>query len=276
MTVFDLHCHSTRSDGLLTPSELAARAAGRGVNVLALTDHDDTSGLAEARAHAAGAGMDFVNGVEISVTWHEHTLHVVGLRIDPDCPALADGLAQVRSGRGRRAEEMAAGLARAGIPASLEGARAYVTNPALVGRAHFARFLAERGHARDVGSVFRKYLAAGKPGYVPHQWASLAEAVAWITASGGIAVLAHPGRYRLTRHEREELLGSFKELGGRAIEVVTGSHSPEQHITWGQYAQRFGLHASVGSDFHGPDESLRDLGALPPLPDGCRPVWELF
>ncbi len=171
---------------------------------------------------------------------------------------------------------MAAGLAQAGIPGTFEGASAYATNPALVGRTHFARFLAARGYARDVGAVFRRYLTAGRPGYVPHQWASLEEAVTWIRASGGIAVLAHPGRYRIGNLQREELLGCFSDLGGKGVEVVTGSHTPEQHITWGHYAQRFGLFASVGSDFHGPGESLRDLGSLPPLPEGCRPVWELF
>ena len=188
MSKYDLHSHSTRSDGTLSPRELVTRAADRGVTVLALTDHDDTGGLQEAGARADSAGMHFVNGVEVSVTWRDQTLHVVGLQFDSNHPALAAGLARVRSGRQRRAEDMAAGLAQAGIPGTLEGASAYVTNPALVGRAHFARFLASRGYARDVGAVFRRYLTAGKPGYVPHQWASLDEAVDWITASGGIAV----------------------------------------------------------------------------------------
>jgi 3',5'-nucleoside bisphosphate phosphatase len=276
MSKYDLHSHSTRSDGLLSPRELVARAATRGVTVLALTDHDDTGGLKEAGAYAEAAGMRFVNGVEVSVTWGDHTLHVVGLHVDSDHPALAAGLARVRSGRQRRAECMAAGLAQAGISGTLEGASTYVTNPAFVGRAHFARFLVAYGYARDVGAVFRRYLTAGRPGYVPHQWASLDEAVDWITASGGIAVLAHPGRYALGNAQREELLGSFKDLGGEAIEVVTGSHTADQHVTWGRYARRFGLLASVGSDFHGPGESLRDLGSLPPLPEECRPVWELF
>ena len=276
MSKYDLHSHSTRSDGLLSPRALVERAAARGVTVLALTDHDDTGGLRDASACAAAMGMRLVNGVEVSVTWGDQTVHVVGLHVDPNHPALAGGLARVRSGRRRRAEDMAAGLAQAGIPGTLEGASAYVTNPAFVGRAHFARYLAKCGYARDIGAVFRRYLTAGRPGYVPHQWASLDEAVDWIVASGGIAVLAHPGRYPLGNVQREELLGRFRDLGGKAIEVVTGSHTAVQHVTWGRYAQRFGLLASVGSDFHGPGESLRDLGSLPPLPDGCRPVWELF
>lgn len=276
MPVFDLHAHSTRSDGVLSPRELVTRASARGVTVLALTDHDDTSGLDEARTHARAAGLGFVNGVEISVTWNGETLHVVGLQVDPHAPELAAGLARIRSGRDRRAEGMAASLARVGIPGCLDGARRYVTNPALVGRAHFARYLVERGHARDLASVFKKYLSYGNPGYVPHQWATLGEAVRWIVGAGGIAVLAHPGRYRLAPAQREALLESFKAVGGSAIEVVTGSHTRDQYATWGRYARRFGLDASMGSDFHGPGESARDLGSLPPLPQGCRPVWQAF
>jgi hypothetical protein len=276
MPPFDLHCHSTGSDGLLAPATVVARAARRGVRTLALTDHDEVSGLREAREHAAEVGVAFINGVEISATWSGRTLHVVGLHIDPENAELAAGLEQVRSGRQHRAESIASGLEEAGIEGSLAGARSYVTNPELVGRTHFARFLVERGHARDVQSVFRKYLTAGKPGYVPHQWASLEQAVHWIKASGGIAVLAHPGRYGLKNAERESLLSSFVATGGTAIEVVTGSHTPDQYATWARYAQRFGLLASAGSDFHGPGESRRDFGELPELPAGCAPVWEKF
>lgn len=276
MASFDLHCHSTRSDGLLAPAEVVARAAVRGVRTLALTDHDEVSGLREARERAGDVGVGFINGVEISVTWSGHTLHIVGLHIDPDNSELATGLEQIRSGRQSRAENIACGLEKAGIAGSLAGARSYVTNPELVGRTHFARFLVERGHARDVQAVFRKYLTDGKPGYVPHQWASLDQAVHWIKVSGGIAVLAHPGRYGLTRAERESVLSSFKDTGGSAVEVVTGSHMPDQYATWAGYAQRFGLLASAGSDFHAPGESRRDFGELPGLPAGCTPVWEKF
>jgi predicted metal-dependent phosphoesterase TrpH len=276
MLKYDLHCHSTRSDGVLEPRELVARAAARGVEMLALTDHDEIGGLAEARHEAGRAGLIFVDGVEISVDWDGHTLHVVGLQIDPGNRDLASGLDAIRSGRAGRAVRIAAGLAAAGIEGSLEGAYRYVTNEALVGRAHFARFLVERGYASDIAGVFRKFLTPGRPGYVPHQWASLGDAMSWINASGGIPVLAHPGRYKLNNKQRETLLDTFKALGGVAVEVVTGSHTAEQYAAWGHYAQRFGLHASVGSDFHGPEESYRDLGALPPLPVGCQPVWELF
>ena len=270
---FDLHCHSTYSDGVLRPDELVRRAARRGVSVLALTDHDETDGVTEAHRLAGGEGVEIVNGVEISVTWNSQTLHIVGLHIDPAHPELASGLNGLREGRRRRAEQIADELDKAGVEGSLAGARAHVTNPELVGRTHFARFLAERGHARDVNSVFRKFLVHGKPGHVPHLWAGLEQAIGWIRASGGMAVLAHPGRYKLDEPQRCALLAAFKEAGGAAIEVVTGSHTPAQFQSYARYAQRYGLLASAGSDFHGPGESYRDLGELPDLPRGCTPVW---
>jgi predicted metal-dependent phosphoesterase TrpH len=276
MLTIDLHCHSTRSDGLLPPAEVVARAAERGVRILALTDHDDLSGLQEAGEHAAAVGLPFINGVEISVTWRGCTLHVVGLRIDPENEVLVRGLECIRAGRQQRAETIASGLDRAGIPGTLAGARSYVTNPNLVSRTHFARFLVAAGLARDVQSVFKNYLTSGKPGYVSHQWATLEEAVSWIKASGGVAVLAHPGRYGLSRADRHGMLGEFVDAGGGGIEVVTGSHSADQYATWAGYARRFGLMASAGSDFHGPAESRRDFGTLPGLPPGLQPVWECF
>lgn len=273
---FDLHSHSTHSDGLLTPSELVERAAQRGVDALALTDHDETGGLAEARAAARRRGIALIDGVEVSVSWHGHTLHVVGLNVDPRHAALAAGLQAVRDGRRGRAERIAADLERAGIAGSLEGARGYAANPELVGRTHFARYLVEHGHARDMPSAFKRYLTAGNPGDVPHQWAALGDAVSWIRASGGVAVLAHPGRYRMAEEERHALLAAFKEAGGLGLEVVTGSHTPDQFVYWAKGARRYGLHASAGSDYHGPGESYRDLGELPALPAGCTPVWRLL
>jgi predicted metal-dependent phosphoesterase TrpH len=269
----DLHSHSTWSDGLLKPAQLVARAGERGVGLLALTDHDETGGLAEACDACAAAGVTLVNGVEISVSWGGHTVHVVGLRVDPAHPSLSAGLAKLREGRHHRAEAIARGLEKAGIEGSLAGARAYVTNPELVGRAHFARFLVERGVARDLQAVFRRYLTPGKPGYVPHQWAGLGEAVDWIQASGGLAVLAHPGRYPFDAAQREALFEGFKETGGKGIEVVTGSHTADQFDVYARYARRYGLLASSGSDFHGASESRRDLGDLPELPSGCEPIW---
>lgn len=279
MLDYDLHCHSNISDGTLTPAEVVNRAHGRGVRVLALTDHDDTDGLAEARGAAEGLGMTFVNGVEISVTWRKHTLHLVGLGIDPAYPPLQQGLLSVRSGRGLRAQKMSDELAKIGIGGVFTGALKFADNPNMIGRTHFARYLVEAGHCKDVKSVFNRYLATGKPGYVPHQWANLADAIGWIKGSGGLAVLAHPGRYMVGKYSMgkksmHELLTEFTELGGAALEVVTGSHTPEQYAEFSRYAEEFNLYSSCGSDFHGPDESYRDLGRLPDLPMICRPVWE--
>ena len=278
MLDYDLHCHSNVSDGTLTPTELVARAAGREVKVLALTDHDDVAGLKEAAKAAASHGIAFINGVEISVTWRKHTLHIVGLHIDPEYPALVEGLRGIRSGRRHRAELMAESLARSGIGGVLEGAYRYAANPDIIGRTHFARYLVEIGHCKDVRSVFNRYLVNGKPGYVPHQWADLRDAISWIRGSGGIAVLAHPGRYTsgrkpMGRTTLLELLKEFVELGGQGIEVVSGSHTPPQYAEFARYAQEFGLLCSCGSDFHGPGESYRDLGRLPDFPLDCRPVW---
>ena len=281
MLDYDLHCHSNVSDGLLTPVELVARAAERGVKVLALTDHDDVAGLAEAAEAAARHGIQLINGVEISVSWRTHTLHIVGLNIDPSYSLLAEGLLGLRSGRGARAQLMAESLARSGIGGALEGSYRYAGNPSLIGRTHFARFLVENGHSKDVGSVFKNYLVKGKPGYVTHQWATLPEAINWITGSGGVAVLAHPGRYMAGRKKMgsttmRELLREFHDLGGRGIEVVSGSHTPEQFAEFARYAKEFDLLASCGSDYHGPGESYRDLGRLPDFTLDCRPIWQVW
>ncbi len=281
MLDYDLHCHSSISDGLLTPADLVARAALRGVKTLALTDHDDIDGLAEAATAAKQHGIQFINGVEISVTWRNHTVHIVGLRIDPECKLLVDGLRSVRGSRGARARLMAESLAKCGIGGALEGAYRYVSNPELIGRTHFARYLVEAGHAKDVRSVFDKYLVKGKPGYVPHQWASLEDAVKWVRDCGGIAVVAHPGRYiagsgRMGKNNLRELLREFTALGGQGIEVVSGTHTPEQFAEFARYAKELNLFASCGSDYHGPGESYRDVGCLPDFPPGCRPVWEAW
>lgn len=273
MLSIDLHCHSTCSDGLMTPAALVARAAERGVDLLALTDHDEVCGLEEARAEAKRQGIEFVSGVEISVLWRNHPLHVVGLRIDPTHPALAAGLGESRDGRIERARRMAAELEKVGIRGSFEGALHYAGRPETVGRAHFARYLVEQGHVRDVKTVFTRYLVKGKPGWVRHQWPAIERAVEWIRESGGMSVLAHPGRYRTTGAEMDELLREFAAMGGDGVEVVSGSHTPDEVARFAEAARRHGLRASVGSDFHGPGESFRDLGHLPPLPADLVPVW---
>jgi predicted metal-dependent phosphoesterase TrpH len=273
MPRYDLHSHSTSSDGLLAPAALVARALAQGVDVLALTDHDDTGGLAEATAAARGTALTLVNGAEISASWGRHTVHIVALRIAPDCPELESGLAGIRQGRDDRARRIADSLAAAGIPGAYDGAIAYVTSPRLVARTHFARFLVERGHAKDMKAVFRRYLTHGKPGYVAHAWATLPQAIAWIHAAGGQAVLAHPGRYELTATGMRRLLSEFRDLGGDAIEVLSSSHTPAQCAQFATLARVFGLAASCGSDYHGPGESWIELGALPALPVGVTPVW---
>jgi 3',5'-nucleoside bisphosphate phosphatase len=270
---YDLHCHSTASDGLLAPAELVRRAAANGVDILALTDHDELCGLAEARAQAATLGLRFIDGVEVSITWGGITIHVVGLNIDPGNSQLQQGLHAIRQGRAVRAKKMAEDLARVGIPGSLEGAYGYVENPNLIGRTHFARFLAEKRYVSDVKSAFQHYLVSGKPGYVPHQWATLEEALTYIKAGGGIAVVAHPGRYKLTRTEMRKFLGEFRDSGGSGIEVITSSHTPEQSLEYAILAREFGFLASRGSDFHGPGESRVDLGKLPDLAADLKPVW---
>jgi 3',5'-nucleoside bisphosphate phosphatase len=272
----DLHCHSVVSDGTLTPEQLAQRAAANGVELWALTDHDEIGGLQRAAAAARAHGMKYLTGTEISVTFADETVHIVGLGFDADDAAMSQGLYDTRGGRGKRALEMSAGLARIGIHGAYEGALKFVGNPELISRTHFARFLVESGHCRDTAEVFRKYLTEGKPGYVPHRWASLRDAVHWITAAKGVAVIAHPGRYNFTANEEYALFTEFKAHGGLAIEVVTGSHTLGEYTEYAGKALEFDFAASRGSDFHSPDESHCDLGKLPPLPGRLTPVWELL
>ena len=270
----DLHCHSSVSDGLLRPAEVVRRATANGVDLLALTDHDEIGGLAEARAEAAAVGLAFIDGAEISVSWGEdQTVHVVALGFDPTSAPLIDGLAKVRGGRDSRAQRMAAELDKVGIHGAYEGALAYAGNPALISRAHFARYIVQLGHAKDVSSVFDWWLAKGKPGYVAHPWATLEEAMAWIHGAGGIAVVAHPARYRLSRAELHEMLAAFKSLGGIGIEVISGSSDSDEIREFAQVARQFGFLASRGSDFHGPGESWTDLGRMPDLPPDLESVW---
>lgn len=270
----DLHCHSTVSDGWLTPTEVVLRAAANGVDFLALTDHDETGGLAEAQAAAEAAGIRFVPGVEISVTWGGETIHVVGLGIESAHPVLQAGLMQVRSGRTARARKMSDALAELGIRDALDGAMAFARNPALVSRAHFARHLVAIGLMPHTDAVFKHYLVRGKPGFVETRWADLADAVEWIRAAGGLPVVAHPGRYRLSDADLERLLAEFADAGGQGLEVVSGSHSDAKVSKFARYARRFGLLASRASDFHGEQESRVDLGRCAPLPEGVVPVWQ--
>jgi predicted metal-dependent phosphoesterase TrpH len=271
----DLHCHSNVSDGCLSPAALVQRAAASGVDLLALTDHDQLDGLAEAEATAHELGICFVSGVEVSVSWRGKTVHVVGLGIDRGNAALAAGLAWVRSGRARRAEAMARSLERVGIRGSLEGALRHAEHPDMIGRRHFARHLAATGVVDDLAAAFRRYLVPGKPGYVAHEWASLRAALGWIGDAGGHAVLAHPGRYRLSAGALHDLIGEFRTLGGRALEILTSSHSNDQLRLFAALAQSFGLCASRGSDFHAPGEGA-EFGALPELALPVVPIWNVW
>jgi hypothetical protein len=269
----DLHCHSTVSDGTLQPEELAVRAKGNGVQLWALTDHDEIGGQQRARDAALAVGLPYLTGAEISVTFADVTVHIVGLGFDADNASLAAGLAATRGGRRERALEMSDGLARIGIHGAYDGALKYVGNPELISRTHFARFLVDSGVCGDTSEVFRKYLVEGKPGFVPHRWATLRNAVTWIVDAGGLAVIAHPARYKFSANEEYALFSEFKALGGRGVEVVTGSHSAADATRYAETALEFDLLASRGSDFHSPHESHLDLGALPPLPDKLTPVW---
>jgi predicted metal-dependent phosphoesterase TrpH len=274
MVRYDLHCHSTYSDGLLTPTEVVNRAASRGVDVLALTDHDEVAGIPEARAAAATAGITLVPAAEVSVSWGEDTtLHIVALQIDPTHAPLCEGLRAIRSGRDGRARRIGEALEKAGIPGAFEGAKRYVTSEHLIARSHFARYLVEQGVASEVKDVFKRYLVPGKPGYVPHAWAELGQALSWIADAGGTAVLAHPGRYRLSPSELRDMIGEFRDRGGRGIEVLSSAHNAAQVAEFSGIARVYGLLASCGSDYHGPGESHLDLGDLPPLPAGTTPVW---
>ncbi len=270
----DLHSHSNVSDGVLSPEALVERASENRTDVMALTDHDEVQGIPEARSAAKKYGVKFVPGVEISTTWAGATVHIVGLNIDETNPDLVRGLAETRHGRVERAMEMSLRLERVGISGAYEGAMNLVSNPFLVSRKHFARYLVAAGHCKDIREAFRRYLVEGKPGYMPHHWASLEDAVSWIRGAGGVVGIAHPGRYRFSDLVFGAFFEEFKHLGGTMIEVVTGSHSPDQYLKFAKVARDYGFLASQGSDFHAPDESRVDIGMLPPLPEGVVPVWK--
>lgn len=272
----DLHCHSVVSDGTLTPEALAERAKENGVHLWALTDHDELGGQQRAKEAATALNLEYLAGVEISVTWMGQTIHIVGLGIDADHHGMLEGLRRTRDGRGNRAKLMAEQLLKAGIPGAYEGALHYAGNHELISRTHFARYLVEQGVCKDTEHVFKNYLVEDKPGYVPHMWAKLDDAVTWIKDAGGVAVIAHPGRYNFNAMQMDELYKHFKEIGGLGIEVITGSHTPDQYQEYGKIAQQYGFLASRGSDFHDPSESHTDLGVLPLLPEHLTPVWSVF
>lgn len=274
MTCYDLHSHSTASDGSLAPVQLIARAIEQDVDVLALTDHDGTEGIAAAQQAAQDTDLTLISGVEISVTWGNGTVHILGLNIDPDNSELQQGLTAMRDFRVGRAHEIAKRLDKSGISGALEGARKYASE-VMLGRLHFAKFLVEHNYAKDVQDVFKHYLVRGKPGYVPGQWTNLADAVSWINSAGGQAVIAHPARYKITATKSRRLIEEFKEAGGVGFEVVSGRQHAEEVKHLARLAEKFELFSSCGSDFHTPD-SWAELGKLSPLPESCTPIWSTW
>ena len=272
MTCYDLHSHSTASDGALSPEDLIARAIAQGVDVLALTDHDGTEGIAKAQQASQNTELTLIPGVEISVTWGGGTVHIIGLNVDVDNATLQQGLMEMRTFRIDRAAKMAERLEKAGITGALDGARKYASD-VMLGRLHFAQFLVEQGHAKNISDVFKRFLVRNKPGYVPGEWASLTNAVTWITAAGGQAVIAHPARYKMTATKLRRLITDFKFAGGVGIEVVSGRQHPEEVKNLARLAEQFELLASCGSDFHTPDNTWVELGQLAALPQSCVPIW---
>lgn len=273
MLNIDLHSHSICSDGVLTPQELVKRAALNGATALALTDHDMVKGIAEAKAAAEKAGIRFVPGVEISISWGGRSVHIVGLGVDETNETFVKNLDANRSGRVERAIEIGRKLALCGIPDAYEAVIKTVPNPVVISRKHFSRYLVDAKICSNATEAFEQYLKKGRPAYVFHEWTTLEKAVGWIHSAGGIAVIAHPGRYEISETSLLSLFDEFKQLGGAAIEVVTGSHSKDLYPYFADLAKRFDFLASAGSDFHAPDENYLDVGKLPDLPDGLTPVW---
>ena len=268
----DLHSHSTVSDGTLTPSELIARAHENGVKVFALTDHDATEGLNEAVLAADKVGINFVPGIELSVTWSHQTIHIVGLGINPDDTVLNLGLKGLREFREERGAKIAQKLEKAGFVNALEGTKKF-SNGEILSRTHFAQYIVEQGKAKDVRQVFKRYLVNGKPGYVAGKWASLEDALSWIHGAGGIAIIAHPARYKISATRLRQLIAEFKELGGLGFEAISGSHSPDEEQRMTQLANQFDLYISKGSDFHSPENIYRELGAMQDIQAGSTPIW---
>jgi 3',5'-nucleoside bisphosphate phosphatase len=272
---YDLHCHSTVSDGTLSPTELVKRAQGQGVTALSLTDHDTTAGYEEAQAAAKAAEIRLISGIELSASWQEKTFHIVGLDIDPYYPPLLNATLHLQTVRLERAEKIADKLDKKRIPGALEAVIKAAGN-GMITRTHFADFLVSQNHVSSQQEAFDRYLAKGKLAYVATVWAELDLAINWITQAGGIAVLAHPLRYKLPTKWMNRLLAAFIKAGGQGIEVVTGRCNADEIKLAASYANIFGLTGSVGSDFHSPSNQWVELGRLAPLPTNIKPVWELF
>ncbi len=272
---YDLHCHSTASDGALNPTELVQRAKEHGVDALSLTDHDSTAGIAEAKRCAESVNIQLIPGIELSSTWNNKCLHIIGLDIDANAPLLYTGIQKTQSTRLQRAHKIALKLEKKHIPGAFEAVQKQA-GQGMITRSHFADFLLHEGHVINRQEAFDYYLGKGKPAFVQTQWPELEQTVHWITQAGGIAVLAHPLRYKLTASWMRRLLADFKAMGGQGLEVISGRNNPDEIRTAADYAKRFALAGSVGSDFHTPDNPWVELGRLAALPDDIQPVWDLF
>ena len=272
---YDLHSHTSASDGSLSPTALVHYAIENGVDVLAVTDHDITSGVQEAVLAAESGPISVIAGVEISVVWRHQTLHILGLNIDPNHPGLLAGLKMIRQARVARARQIGESLAKTGIDGAYEAAKA-ISNGENVTRTHFAKILIEQGHAKDMKQVFKRYMVKGKPGYVAGEWAQLEEALSWIKEAGGVSVIAHPARYKMSATKMRMMIEEFMEAGGRGIEVVSGSHNKTESANIAQLAKRYNLLASRGSDFHDPNIPYINMKTLPPLPIDLTPVWSAW
>lgn len=252
-----------------------SRAKAQGVSVLALTDHDTLAGVKPARSEAKAQGIELISGIELSTLWNGIGIHIVGLHVDTEHPQMQTAVARQLQSRNERAELIGQKLAKAGVEGALEGAQKIAAG-AVVGRPHFAKYLVEAGVVPTINAAFKKYLGAGKPGDVKQLWPDVAEAVGWIRESGGVAVLAHPAKYKMTRAKLCRLVEDFKEAGGQAIEVISGKQQPNTTKDLTRIALQFELCASIGSDFHVPDQPWQELGAIEPLPEVCQPVWTLW
>ena len=271
----DFHMHSTASDGVLSPTTLVELCHENNVQVMALTDHDTTEGLAEAKSVAESKGITFINGVELSATWNKKVLHIIGLNIDPENPELINALEDLKQQRLNRAERIAKKLNGIGISGSLEGAKKF-SSGGLITRPHFAQFLVDQGHATDPQDAFKRYLGDNKKAYVSTEWPEMEKVVETIKYAGGIAVLAHPLRYKMTASWLRRLLTSFKEVGGQGMEVVCGYYTSTEIETSIGYALKFELMGSVGSDFHGHSQYSNIPGKIPPLSESIIPIWSLL
>ena len=271
--IADLHTHTNCSDGTLTPIQLLERAAEAGVDMLAITDHDTVNAYqGDFQQQAEANGIQLIQGIELSTTWQRMGVHIVGLNIDFNTPKLQQGITEQTIARGTRAVEIAEKLQKLGIDNALEGAQQFAAN-GFIGRPHFAQFLVASGRVKTIQQAFKRYLGSGKPGDIKQHWAEMEDVISWIRDSGGAAVLAHPLKYKLTRTKLRRLTEDFIELGGTAIEVISGQQTPSDTQLMGQICREKALLASTGSDFHTPGQSWAALGKQPTLPDGCQPVW---